>query len=312
MSTIELSSRKLGQNASDRLKASNEKETFQKQEKNKGKESEVIGSGLLSLQSALGNRAVLGMLNQNGKLEEDSGSPIPESIKGKMEASFGTDFSDVRTHESYKAGDMGARAMARGTDIFFAPGQLTPNTKEGQSLLGHELSHVVQQREGRVGTPQANVFPLVDADGLENEADREGERASHGEAAKSTRAEGEHVSASSAGTMTGAESAPVQASFFSSLAGVAKKGFSAAKKFATSKEGKQLIGGALSFGGQALAGSNYGQGNKGSLLASGMNVAGGMIGDKEEDSDSEETSGESAGSEKAEEEKVLEEEKEDK
>jgi hypothetical protein len=180
---------------------------------------------------------------------------------------------------------------------------------------------VVQQKEGRVETPQVKVLPLVDTDSLEAEADREGERASRGEAARSTRAASEHISASSEGAMNGMESVPVQASFFGAIGGFAKKAFAAAKKFATSKTGKQLIGGALSLGSQALTGSNYGKSNTGSLLASGMSMAGGMLsGDQQQDSGGadqndgapEETSGESAGSEKTEEEKAIEEEKEGK
>lgn len=296
MSTTELASRKLGQNASDRLRTSDKKDTFKKQEKNKVKQPEA-GGRLLNLQSSLGNQAVLGMLDKNGKLEEGSGSLIPESIKGKMEASFGTDFSDVRIHESPNAQAMGARAMTRGSEIFFAPGQFTAATQEGQSLLGHELSHVVQQREGRVEAPQTGAFPLVDNSGLESEADREGEMASRGISARNTGSETGHVSAATvqAGAQTSVDNAPVQASFFSSIASGAKKAFGAVKKFATSKEGRAMIGGALTAGGQA-----YGAGGANPLLAAGMGAAGGMISG----------GGEAAGEDKAEEEKALEEEKE--
>lgn len=297
MSTTELASRNLGQNASDRLRTSDKKDTFKKQGKNKVKQSEK-GGGLLELQSSLGNQALLGMLDRKGNLEQGSGALIPESIKGKMEASFGTDFSDVRIHESSNAQAMGARAMTRGNDVFFAPGQFTAATQEGQSLLGHELSHVVQQREGRVEAPQTKVFPLVDSSSLESEADREGERASRGISARDTGSPTGHVSASiaQAGAQMSTDNAPAQASFFSSIASGAKKAFGAVKQFATSKEGRAMIGGALTAGGQA-----YGAGQGANpLLAAGMGAAGGLISG----------GGEAAGEDKAEEEKALEEEKE--
>ncbi|MEN6325583.1 MAG: DUF4157 domain-containing protein [Syntrophomonas sp.] len=294
MSTAELASRKLGQNASDRLRTSDKKDTFKKQEKNQVKQTEA-GGKLLELQSSLGNQAVLGMLDKQGKLEEGSGSLIPESIKGKMEASFGTDFSDVRIHESPNAQAMGARAMTRGSEIFFAPGQFTAATQEGQSLLGHELSHVVQQREGRVEAPQTRSFPLVDSSSLEGEADRQGERASRGISARNTGSENGHVSNSvaQAGAQMSADNAPVQASFFSSLASGAKKAFGAAKKFATSKEGRAMIGGALTIGGAAAGANNP-------ALGAGLTAAGGMVS----------PGAEAAGAEKDEEEKEAVEERE--
>jgi len=269
MSTTELASRKLGQTASERLKTSDKKDTFQKQEKGRNNQSEA--NSLLELQSSIGNQALLGMLDKKGRLEEGSGSLVPEAIKGKMETSFGADFSDVRVHESPNAQAMGARAMTRGKDIYFAPGQFDPATQEGQSLLGHELSHVVQQREGRVQTPQNGIFPLVDSNHLEGEAEREGERASRGVSARNGGETG-HVSAISAqaGGQLSADTAPVQAGFFSSLAGGAKKAFGAATKFATSKEGRALIGGALTVGGAAAGVNNP-------ALGAGLSAAGGLV-----------------------------------
>ena len=61
------------------------------------------------------------------------------------------DFSDVRIHaNSAKAPAVGAVAYTQGSDIHFAPGSYSPNSNSGRSLLGHELTHVVQQAQGRV------------------------------------------------------------------------------------------------------------------------------------------------------------------
>ncbi len=108
-----------------------------------------------------------------------SNSRMPDYVQAKMESSFGSDFSDVKIHSnSSKATDVGALAYTQGTDIHFAPGQYDPESTSGQELLGHELTHVVQQKEGTVkATTEANGVPVNDDPGLEKEADELGRRA---------------------------------------------------------------------------------------------------------------------------------------
>ncbi len=110
---------------------------------------------------------------------------IPVAVQAKMERAFDADFSDVRIHaNSQQAVDLGALAFAQGTEIHFAPGQYQPESHAGQEVLGHELAHVVQQRQGRVGvTRQAKGLPLNDDHGLESEADTLGRQAAAAPAA---------------------------------------------------------------------------------------------------------------------------------
>ena len=111
-----------------------------------------------------------------------SNTGMPVEVQAKMEKSFGTDFSNVKVHpNSSKASDIGAQAYAQGSDIHMAPGKYDPNSQSGQELLGHELTHVVQQREGRVkATTQAKGIPVNDDQGLEKEADNFGAIAARG------------------------------------------------------------------------------------------------------------------------------------
>lgn len=110
------------------------------------------------------------------------GRPMPAAVQAKMEGAFGADFSSVRVHESPHAAAMGALAFTQGTDIHFAPGQYAPGSQRGQELLGHELTHVVQQSQGRVrATAQAKGVALNDDASLEREADDLGARAARGE-----------------------------------------------------------------------------------------------------------------------------------
>ena len=94
-----------------------------------------------------------------------------------MEAALGADFSAVRVHVGPQADRIGAVAFTLGTDIYFAPGRFQPNTPQGQQLLGHELAHVVQQRQGRMRAPAGGGIAVVQDRTLEWEADRLGQRA---------------------------------------------------------------------------------------------------------------------------------------
>jgi|GEM_PF-3585239 len=108
------------------------------------------------------------------------GAPLPEGVRGKMERSFGADFSGVSVHQDGRADAMGARAYAQGEHIHMASGQYDPTSRAGQSLIGHELSHVVQQREGRATGGQGKGGAILADPALEAEADRHGELAAQG------------------------------------------------------------------------------------------------------------------------------------
>ncbi len=111
---------------------------------------------------------------------EAKGDRLPGPVQAKMEQSFGADFSGVRVSEGESARDVGALAYTQGNNIQFAPGQYDPSSRSGQELIGHELTHVVQQRAGRVDTPQAKGAPINADQGLEQEADLQGQRAAAG------------------------------------------------------------------------------------------------------------------------------------
>jgi ribosomal protein S18 acetylase RimI-like enzyme len=103
-----------------------------------------------------------------------NGSPLPSEVKQKMEGVFKTDLSGIRIHLGPQAESIGALAFTTGNDIYFANGQYNPYTPYGQRILGHELTHVVQQRSGRVRNPFGNGMAVVNDPGMEAEADRMG------------------------------------------------------------------------------------------------------------------------------------------
>ncbi|PWB55635.1 MAG: hypothetical protein C3F18_05510 [Nitrosomonadales bacterium] len=77
------------------------------------------------------------------------GMPLPLSARGFFEPRFGRDFSAVSIHTGEPAArlarSVGARAFTLGHDIVFGAGEFAPGSAEGQHLLAHELTHVVQQ-----------------------------------------------------------------------------------------------------------------------------------------------------------------------
>ena len=102
-----------------------------------------------------------------------AGQPLPPQVRRHMEAFFAVGFSDVRIHVGTAAVDIGALAFTRGSDIFFAPGHYDPESARGRELLAHELTHVLQQRAGRVTNPCDIAVVVYDED-LEAEARRMG------------------------------------------------------------------------------------------------------------------------------------------
>jgi hypothetical protein len=77
------------------------------------------------------------------------GRPLEQTTRRFMEPRFGHSFSRVRVHTDTKAADsawaMNAKAFTVGQDMIFGADQYNPQSKEGKSLLAHELTHVVQQ-----------------------------------------------------------------------------------------------------------------------------------------------------------------------
>lgn len=86
---------------------------------------------------------------------QGGGRQMPEGLRNMMESGFGQDFSQVRLHTDSEAASMSssihAKAFTLGNDIYFNRGQFSPETTEGQRLVAHELTHVVQGSRKVVG-----------------------------------------------------------------------------------------------------------------------------------------------------------------
>ncbi|UTW11328.1 eCIS core domain-containing protein [Marinobacterium rhizophilum] len=80
------------------------------------------------------------------------GSKLPAGLQHRMERGFGASFADVRIHTGNAANQststIGARAYTVGHHIVFAGDEYRPAHPDSQQLLAHELTHVLQQRQG--------------------------------------------------------------------------------------------------------------------------------------------------------------------
>ncbi|MGW6565263.1 eCIS core domain-containing protein [Streptomyces sp. NPDC054975] len=171
-------------------------------------ESRVQGQGLLALQRTAGNAAVVQMLRQAGHVTGNAadhvtdqeghrhgagcghgaeqpavqrsavhdvlrsgGRPLDDATRTDMESRLGADFSDVRIHDNAaaraSADEVGARAYTSGSHVVIGAGGNDRHT------LAHELTHVIQQRQGPVsGTDNGSGLRVSDpSDRFEREAE---------------------------------------------------------------------------------------------------------------------------------------------
>lgn len=146
-----------------------------------------------------------------GQAEHDVGSKLDQpygALKAEYGQAFGADLGGVNIAHDGKAEAMGAQAYAQGDSIHLAAGKGDPASAEGRALLGHEMAHVVQQRDGRVAAPQAKDGPVVADHGLEAEADVAGAAVAKGEPVPdSAKSRG---GTASGGGQAKAEGAPIQ------------------------------------------------------------------------------------------------------
>jgi hypothetical protein len=118
-------------------------------------------SSLLHLQRTAGNAGVVQLLEDDRErspvldvVGRGGGAALDDTTREAMESRLGADFGDVRVHTdaaaSQSAESVGANAYTVGSDIVFRSGRFDPGSPSGQRTLAHELTHVVQQRQGPV------------------------------------------------------------------------------------------------------------------------------------------------------------------
>jgi hypothetical protein len=107
------------------------------------------------------------------------GAPLAAGVRADMEARFGHDFSQVRTHTDAAAArsahEIGAAAYTAGHHVVFGDGRYAPQAPEGRRLIAHELTHVLQQTPGVVRrAPLPKAPTAADAPKLDVQATKNG------------------------------------------------------------------------------------------------------------------------------------------
>jgi hypothetical protein len=129
---------------------------------------------LAAFASVVGNRAFTAMLARQGAGilpggtvhpaveaaitgRRGSGAGLDGGTRARFAESFGDSLDDVRVHDDPAADELArsvqARAFTTGSDVFFARGEFRPGSSDGDRLLAHELTHVIQQRGATASGP---------------------------------------------------------------------------------------------------------------------------------------------------------------
>ena len=97
-------------------------------------------------------KAASGNIEDTIKSKKGSGEELADNVREPMETAFDANFSRVKVHTDGESDQLNkslnSRAFATGQDIFFSQGAYNPGSRDGQELLAHELTHIVQQNRG--------------------------------------------------------------------------------------------------------------------------------------------------------------------
>ncbi|WAL95138.1 DUF4157 domain-containing protein [Streptomyces sp. Je 1-369] len=147
-------------------------------------EGSMTAQEIHALQRSAGNAAVVRAVQRSSVHDvlRGGGRPLDAGTRTDMEARLGADFSDVRVHDDSaakaSAAEVGARAYTSGSHVVIGDGGADRHT------LAHELTHVIQQRNGPVaGTDNGSGLKVSDpSDRFEREAEANAHRVLSGPA----------------------------------------------------------------------------------------------------------------------------------
>jgi hypothetical protein len=88
------------------------------------------------------------------RIRKSYGTPLSSELRKKFEPIMGFKMGDVKIHTDKTSQDtannLNAEAFTYGKDIYFAQDKYNPETTGGKALIGHELTHIAQQK-GKAG-----------------------------------------------------------------------------------------------------------------------------------------------------------------
>ena len=112
-------------------------------------EDELQMKSLVQRRENLGGGEASSDLESSIQSARGSGHPLDAGLQEKMGQAMGADFSGVKVHTDSQSDQLNqsiqAKAFTTGQDVFFRQGAYEPSSRDGQELIAHELTHVVQQ-----------------------------------------------------------------------------------------------------------------------------------------------------------------------
>lgn len=115
-------------------------------------EAEQQDEALQRKESTVGEATLAGSQAAAITRSQGAGQPLPTTEQHFFSRRMGADFSNVRVHQDAQTNalfrSLSARAFTVGRDLYFGPGEYQPSTADGRRLIAHELTHVMQQRQG--------------------------------------------------------------------------------------------------------------------------------------------------------------------
>ncbi|MGC6491853.1 MAG: eCIS core domain-containing protein [Myxococcota bacterium] len=89
-------------------------------------------------------------------IEQSQGTPLSAEVAARLGAQLGADVSGAVVHTDGAAAEaaaaLQANAFAMGHHVYFASGMYRPGTPEGDTLIAHEIAHVLQAQAGQIPT----------------------------------------------------------------------------------------------------------------------------------------------------------------
>jgi hypothetical protein len=112
-------------------------------------EEDLQTKSILQCQEAIGGGEASTDLESAINSARGGGQSLDAGLQQSMGQAMGADFSGVKVHTDAQADQLNqsiqARAFTTGRDVFFRSGEYNPESREGEELIAHELTHVVQQ-----------------------------------------------------------------------------------------------------------------------------------------------------------------------
>ena len=122
------------------------------------------------------NHTMAGPIPAPRRPASSAGQPLTGALRDRFAAVVGLPAAQAaRVHTGSAAQAWAkqrqARAVADGTDIYFAEGQYRPGTRAGDALIAHELAHVGQALRGVLDRPARWATVGAERDAMEADAD---------------------------------------------------------------------------------------------------------------------------------------------